>query len=420
MSPASRDFQIFCKPASYVCNLGCGYCYYLAKSDLFGLSPAPRMSDEILERYIKQHLAAHPGPVVNFSWHGGEPTILGLDYFKRIVELQRKHRPKHKRITNGMQTNGTLLDDKWGRFLARERFAVGISLDGPAEHHDQFRRTKRGEPTHKLAMRGYELLRKHQVPLDILCVLNSHNVRDPLGVYDFFRRIGGRFLSFLPLVEPPGGPGGEVSAGTVNPEAFGRFLCAVFDEWQVSDIGRIKVQIFEEAARTAFDQEHSLCLFRQTCGDIPVIEHNGDFYSCDHFVTPAHRLGNIQKTGLADLLDDPRQLRFGQRKAELPPECVECEVLDMCRGECPKNRFAPSRDGQNRLNYLCAGYKMFFRHCTPFVQAVARQWRAQNPGATVGAAASGAEPSKVGRNQPCPCGSGKKYKQCCLKKGLLA
>ena len=417
MTKASRDFQVFVKPASYQCNLGCHYCYYLGKEDMLGRQGPPRMPDSILERYIAQHMEAAPGPVVNFSWHGGEPTILGLEFFERIVELQRKHRPKDVRITNGIQTNGTLLDDKWCRFLARHKFSVGLSLDGPARFHDRYRQTKRGGPSHEMTARGFELLKKHKIHVDILCVVNEHNVGEPLEIYRYFRKARARYISFLPLVERLPGSAHGVSRRTVPPEAFGGFLCAIFDEWLSHDIGRIKVQIFEEAARTAFGQEHSLCLFRPVCGDIPVIEHNGDFYSCDHYVQPEHRLGNITETSLGRLLDDPRQRAFGRRKAAgLPPDCQECDVLAMCQGECPKNRFMLTPKGQPGMNYLCAGYKMFFRHCAPFVQAVAHQWREQHRQAPTGSGAVPPPIPKVGRNQPCPCGSGKKYKNCCMNK----
>ena len=272
------------------------------------------MSDDVLEKYIVQHIEAFPGPTINFSWHGGEPTLLGLDYFQKIVALQRKHLPPNRRILNGMQTNGTLLDEQWCRFLKAENFTVGLSLDGPQALHDQHRVFKDGKPTHEQVMRGYRLLRQHQIPCDLLCVVNAHNVQYPTQVYRFFKQIQAQYITFLPLVEPDPQKEGGVSPRTVPAEAWGDFLCTVFDEWKAEDIERIKVQIFEETARTAFGQEHALCIFRKTCGDIPVIEHNGDFYSCDHFVTEEHRLGNISGESFGRFIGKPgpKGLRAGQ------------------------------------------------------------------------------------------------------------
>jgi uncharacterized protein len=380
MVKASREFQVFAKPIGSICNLDCRYCYYLEKGRLYPESESFRMPDEILEEYIVQHIDASTEKVIRFSWHGGEPTVLGLDYFRKVVELQRRHRPPDRRIVNGIQTNGTLLDEDWCRFLAAEGFAVGVSLDGPPEMHDRFRVTKDGKPTHEETMRGYELLRKHGVYTDILCVVNAHNVRFPLRVYRFFKQINAQHISFLPMVEPQPEAEGGVDPISVPAEAWGEFLCTVFNEWRAQDIGRVKVQIFEEATRTAFNQEHSLCIFRPTCGDIPVVEHNGDFYSCDHYVDVEHRLGNIKETPLVELLESPAQRAFGEAKLEaLPRYCRECGVRSMCNGECPKNRFLITPDRELGLNYLCAGYKRFFAHCQPFVSEVAALWRRQNP-----------------------------------------
>jgi uncharacterized protein len=337
------------------------------------------MTDETLEDYIVQHIDASPEEVIRFSWHGGEPTLLGLDFFRRIVAFQRMHQPPDRSIVNGVQTNGTLLDDDWCRFFAEEGFAVGLSMDGPPEMHDLHRVTRDGKPTHWRTMRGYKLLQKHGVYTDILCVVNAQNVRFPLKVYRFFKQINAQYITFLPLLEPDGR--GGVSQDSVPAEAWGEFLCSVFDEWRDHDIGRVKVQIFEEAARTAFNQEHSLCIFRPTCGDIPVVEHNGDFYACDHFVDDEHRLGNIRETPLVELLESPAQREFGRAKLEtLPRYCRECGVKAMCNGGCPRNRFTVTPDGETGLNYLCTGYKRFFAHCQPFVSEVAALWRRQSPG----------------------------------------
>ena len=379
MVKASREFQVFAKPIGSICNLDCHYCYYLKKKHLYPEGESFRMPNEILEEYIVQHIEASPEKVIRFSWHGGEPTVLGLDYFRKIVALQRKHLPPDQRIVNGIQTNGTLLDEDWCRFFATEGFAVGLSLDGPQEMHDLYRVTKDQKPTHEQTMRGYELLQEHGVYTDILCVVNAHNVRFPLQVYRFFKQIDAQYISFLPMVEPQPDSGG-VRPISVPAEAWGRFLCAIFDEWREQDIGRVKVQIFEEATRTAFNQEHSLCIFRPTCGDIPVVEHNGDFYSCDHYVDVEHRLGNIKETPLVELLESQAQRAFGEAKFEaLPRYCRECGVRSMCNGECPKNRFIMTPDGEPGLNYLCSGYKRFFTHCQPFVSEVAALWKRKNP-----------------------------------------
>jgi uncharacterized protein len=378
MSKSSGGFQVFAKPIGSICNLDCRYCYYLKKEHLYPKGESLRMADEILEEYIVQHIEASPEPVVRFSWHGGEPTILGLGYFRKIVALQRKHQPPNQRITNGIQTNGTLLDEDWCRFFAAEGFAVGLSLDGPQEMHDQYRVTKDQKPTHEQTMGGYKLLQKHRVYTDILCVVNAYNVQFPLQVYRFFKQINAQYISFLPMVAPQPDVEGGVNHISVPAEAWGIFLCAIFDEWRDQDIGQVKVQVIEEAVRTAFNQEHSLCLFRPTCGDIPVVEHNGDFYSCDHFVDVEHCLGNIKETQLVELLESPAQRAFGKAKLEtLPRYCQVCVVRAMCNGECPKNRFLNTPDGESGLNYLCAGYKRFFTHCQPFVSEVAALWRRQ-------------------------------------------
>jgi uncharacterized protein len=419
MAKASREFQIFAKPIGSICNLGCHYCYYLRKEHLYPKGESFRMPDDILEEYIVQHIDACPDPVISFSWHGGEPTVLGLDYFRKIVALQRKHQPTNRRITNGIQTNGTLLDEDWCRFLAAEGFAVGISLDGPQELHDLYRVTKDQKSTYEKTVRGYKLLQQHQVLSEILCVVNAHNVQCPLQVYRFFKQLKAKYMSFLPLVEPQPDAQGGVSRRTVPPEAFGVFLCTIFDEWMSQDIGRIKVQIFEEAARTAFGQEHTLCIFRKTCGDVPVIEHNGDFYSCDHFVDAKHHLGNIQETHLGELLESPAQRVFGQAKLDtLPHYCKVCRVRDMCNGGCPKNRFLQTPDDEAGLNYLCAGYKRFFSHCQPFIAEIAAQWRLQTLEQQMPQthATDTRTTPKTGRNAPCPCSSGKKYKNCCMGK----
>lgn len=419
MPKVSRDFQVFVKPGGPLCNLNCSYCYYLKKQDLYPEGEPFRMPDALLEEYIVQHIEASVGSVINFSWHGGEPILLGLDYFRKIAALQRKHRPSRQRITNGIQTNGTLLNEDWCRFLAEEGFSVGISLDGPQEMHDLYRVTRGQRPTHGEAMRGYRLLQQHRITSDLLCVVHAGNVLHPSEVYQFFKEINASYIGFLPLVEPLQDGEGRVSRRTVPAEAWGDFLCAIFNEWKNRDIERIKIQIFEETARTAFGQEQALCIFRKTCGDIPVVEHNGDFFCCDHYVDKEHRLGNILEIPLGDLLESPEQRRFGRAKWEtLPRYCRACEVLNLCYGGCPKDRILRTPDGEAGLNYLCAGYKRFFTHSRPFVAELSALWRqeSQQSKTPILETKAPTPAPKAGRNDPCPCGSGRKYKKCCLGK----
>jgi len=376
MSLGFREFQVFVKPVGARCNLACSYCYYLDKQDIVSSSHQGVMSDDILERYVRQHIEASTEPEIFFSWHGGEPTLAGPDFFMKSVEYQKKYKPSGSTIMNGIQTNATLITEEWGRFLSRERFYVGISLDGPEEFHNLNRTRSDGKGTFADVMRGLDIIRKHNVPHEFLCVVSNDNVHAPLELYRFFRGLGVTYITFLPMVEKAGGSNGKASARSVRPLDFGKFLSVIFDEWIENDIGSLKVQLFEEALRTAFSQYHTLCIFKPVCGGVPVVEMNGDFYSCDHYVTPEHMIGNINDTPLAALLDHPRQKAFGQAKRDtLPRYCLECEVLDMCNGECPKNRFIVAPTGEPGLNYLCEGYRYFFNHCRPFVNEVARMWR---------------------------------------------
>ncbi len=417
MVKASREFQVFVKPAGASCNLNCHYCYYLSKGMLYPEAESLHMSDDLLEEYIIQHIQIAPEPIISFFWHGGEPTLLGLDYFRKIVELQRKHLPEGRHTSNNIQTNGIMLDEDWARFFAREGFSVGLSLDGPQALHDRHRVSKSEKRTHKQVMQGYRLLRQHNIPVDILCVVHAENVKHSLEVYRFFKDIKAQYISFIPLVESMAAQGG-VSPRTVPADAFGAFLCAIFDEWVRKDIGRIMVQIFEEAARPANGQPHSLCVFRNTCGDVPVIEHNGDFYSCDHFVTPDQLLGNIRETPLLTFLESPGQRAFGQAKLNtLPRHCLECDVLAMCNGGCPKDRILQTPSGERGLNYLCSGYKRFFQHCSPYLARLAALRRAGQPPERMMEVLQAQDMRGIpnaGRNDPCPCGSGRKYKKCCL------
>ena len=416
---ASREFQVMVKPIGAVCNLDCSYCYYLRKRDLYPEAAALRMADDLLERYIIQHIAASPRESILFSWHGGEPTVVGLDFFRKAVELQRKHLPPGREILNGIQTNGTLLDDEWCRFFAAEKFYVGLSLDGPRELHDRYRVTKGDKATHRQVVQAYRLMQHHRVHCDLLCVVHNLNVRQPVTVYRFFKELGVRFLQFLPLVTRQGERG--TSPQSVPAEAYGAFLCAIFDEWVRHDIGRIVVQNFDEAMRPFLGMDHALCVHAEHCGNIVVLEHNGDLYSCDHFVDAGHRLGNMRDTPLLELLEDPALLRFGRDKRDaLPRYCRECELLSSCNGGCPKDRFIRTPDGEEGLNTLCAGFKRFFGHSRPYLQRLAWMRRAGEPAEklmqVLKTEESAVTPRQTGRNDPCPCGSGRKYKKCCMAK----
>jgi uncharacterized protein len=372
MEKIDREFQIFVKPVGALCNLRCKYCYYLDKKALYPAEDAFVMNDDILERYIVQHIEASTEKTIFFSWHGGEPLMAGIDFFRKIVALQKKHKPAGHIITNGIQTNGTLIDWNWASFLAEEKFIIGISIDGPGDLHNRFRTTSDGRSSLPQVLRGYEMLQRYRIRSEILCVVNSYNVKFPLVVYNFFKELGVKYITFLPLVERRPVTKSGVSRSSVPPLEFGRFLVSVFDEWLERDIGEIKIQVFEEAARKAFNQEHTLCIFKENCGGVPVVELNGDFYSCDHFVNSDNLIGNINEGSVGGFLDSERQKAFGRAKSlTLPRYCVECEVKAMCNGECPKNRFINTPDGERGLNYLCSGYKTFFNHCLPFVEAIA-------------------------------------------------
>lgn len=423
MTQKNREFQVFVKPVGALCNLQCDYCYYLETEKSEQKENSFIMPDDLLEKYITQNIRASMGQVINFSWHGGEPTMAGIDFYKRVVDIQKIHKPANRTIVNGIQTNGILLDERWCRFLAGEKFIVGLSMDGPREFHDIYRRNKDHKPTFNKVLEAFRLMQDCGTVPEILCVVHAGNVDNPLEVYRFFRQLGARHMTFLPLVIRQPGSDKGVTADSVPSEGFGDFVTAIFDEWVKNDIGKIKVQLFEEAARTAFRQDHTLCIFRKTCGGVPVVEKNGDFYSCDHFVDQKHLVGNINETDLKDLLDSRQQHDFGQAKlTTLPQYCVDCEVRPMCNGECPKNRFIRTPDGEPGLNYLCAGYRKFFNHCRPWVSAVTAAWNLKNRGGSASAfpdqtiqnKRNQPVPGKINRNDPCPCGSGKKYKKCCL------
>lgn len=416
-----RAFHVMTKPIGPICNLDCAYCYYLEKEHLYPGTQSFRMSDALLESYVRQYIEANPGPEVHFAWQGGEPTLMGLDFFRRVVELQKKYLPRGWTCTNALQTNGTLLTPEWCTFLRENGFLIGISIDGPAHLHDLYRLDKGQRPTHGKVMRGLRLLQEHRVEHNVLCVVNSANSEHPLEVYNFFKGAGVRWIQFIPAVERVGEH--DVTERSVRPDQWGVFLTTIFDEWVRNDIGKIYVQTFEEAIRGEAGIPGGLCVFQETCGDAVAMEHNGDVYSCDHFVLPEFRLGNIEETPLRDLLSLPRQTAFGEAKRDTLPEyCKQCEVLSLCHGECPKNRFIETPDGEPGLNYLCAGYRRFFNHVRPYARRILALLQAGRPAAQLMTELQAEETAKwrsAGRNDPCPCGSGRKYKRCCwdLRRG---
>jgi len=411
MSVKNREFQIFVKPVGATCNLNCRYCYYLEKIKLFSNNSNVSMDKNLLEEYINQHINASTSKTIMFSWHGGEPLLAGLDFYKHAVAVQKNKCPSGSQIINGIQTNGTLLDENWCRFFAQENFYVGLSIDGPKDLHNIYRYKKDGSEVFDKLSSALAMLNKYNINTEILCVVHNENVKFPLKVYNFFKRSGATQMTFLPLVIRNINKESGVDECSVPSEAFGDFMICIFDEWLKRDIGKVKIQLFEEATRKAFNIEHTLCIFKKECGGVPVIEHNGDFYSCDHYVDENHLIGNIKNSSIEELIDSEKQKAFGRNKFEsLPLYCISCEVMEMCNGECPKNRFITTPDGEAGLNYLCVGYKKFFTHCLPFINAVSKAWQMKN---SPNLKSSTPSPQ---RNETCPCGSGKKYKHCCMNK----
>jgi uncharacterized protein len=394
-----KPFHIMAKPYGPICNLDCTYCYYLEKENLYAQSSHDfRMRDDVLDNYVRQYIETHPSDSIQFAWQGGEPTLLGVGFFERAVELQKRY-ANGKKIENALQTNGTLLDDKWGEFLSRNRFLIGLSVDGPQELHDAYRVDKGGQPTFARVMRGLEILKKHGVEFNTLTVINRLNSYRPNEVYRFLKQIGSKFLQFIPVVEQVAGepdPNGlvllkpyarqktEISDWSVEPLQFGRFLQQVFDNWVTQDVGRIFVQIFDVALESWYGLPQSLCVFAAECGRALAVEHNGDLYSCDHFVYPENRLGNIMERSMASLMSSPQQSRFGAAKATaLPSDCQKCDVRFACNGECPKHRFTQTAAGEYGLNYLCAGYKHFFHHIDPYMRFMANELKSNGAPARV-------------------------------------
>jgi len=426
-------FHVIAKPTGPLCNLGCRYCFYLEKENLYPEIDQWAMPDEILETFIKQYIQGQDAPAVSFAWQGGEPTLLGVDFFRRAVQLQKKY-SDGKKIENCFQTNGIRLDEEWGAFLAENKFLVGLSIDGPEEYHDRFRVDKGGKPTFAKVMAGREALVRNEVEFNTLTCVQSHNSGAPHQVYDFLKEIGQGFMQFIPIVErrviepQEGGltliasedpDEAKVTEWSVRPLQYGKFLSAVFDEWVRKDVSSYYVQIFDTSLEAWYHGSSSLCVFQETCGKALAIEHNGDLYSCDHYVYPENRLGNIVETPLYELVSSEQQQLFGDRKRNrLPAYCLECPVLFACHGECPKHRFIKTPDGEPGLNYLCRGYKHFFKHIDPWMRYMAGELREGRAPANVmewtrQRDLKAAGKRRPGRNDPCPCGSGKKYKKCC-------
>lgn len=369
------------KPTGPICNLDCKYCFYLEKERLYPSGTDWRMSPETLESFVRQHIEAHSIPEVIFAWQGGEPTLLGVDFFRRAVELQKKY-GRGRRIENAFQTNGVLLDDEWCRFFKDNQFLVGISIDGPEEIHDHYRVDRGGAPSFQRVMRGVEALKRNEVDFNTLTVVSRANQDHPLEVYGFLKAIGSLVMQFIPLVERD--PDGKVQEFSVEAEPYGKFLTSIFDEWVRHDVGRHFVQLFDVSLASWIGMPQSLCWFRETCGAALALEHNGDLYSCDHYVYPENRLGNIMDEPLASLVNSEQQRKFGQDKKDtLPRYCLDCDVRFACHGECPKRRFIQTPDGEEGLNYLCAAYQRFFRHVDPYMKFMAQRLRQRQSPALV-------------------------------------
>ena len=392
-------FHIMTKPIGPLCNLDCSYCFYLEKEKLYpGAHWA--MAPEILERYISEYIAAQPpdAPEIHFAWQGGEPTLLGVDFFRNVIALQQKH-GAGRIIRNALQTNATLIDNEWAAFLADNIFLVGVSIDGPSELHDCYRVDKGQAPTFDRVLRGIAHLKARNVEFNTLTVVHRKNAEHPLDVYRFLKEAGSGFIQFIPVVErkaaqsagdelvliqPSSRQAAEVTPWSVEPLAYGKFLAAIFDEWVKQDVGRVFIQQFDVALESWLGLEQTLCVFRSTCGSALALEHNGDLYSCDHFVYPEHKLGNIAESGLRQMTSSAQQKAFGLAKRDtLPRMCRQCDVRFACNGECPKHRFLTTPDGEPGLNYLCAGYKHFFHHIDPFMQFMASELRAGRPPANI-------------------------------------
>jgi len=377
---AQLPFHLLCKPTGPLCNLRCTHCFYLKKAELYPDEKQWRMPAEVLDRFTKLYIHTQPEGVqeVQFAWQGGEPTLLGVDFFAHALELQKKYARPHLRAANALQTNGTLIDDAFAALLAKNDFLVGFSIDGPEALHDRFRVDAKGEGSYAAAMRGLEAMQRHKVEFNTLTCVQSSNAEQPLEVYRFLKSIGSRFLQFIPIVEPDGA-GGFIPE-TVSGKQWGAFMCAIFDEWLRGDVGEIFVQHFDTLLGIVAGHPAALCVHSPVCGRAFAVEHNGDVYSCDHFVTPEHRLGNLLEDSLAWMVDHEFQARFGQWKsAGLTRQCRACEYLRMCYGGCPVNRLGTGADGEAGQSAICEGYRMLYEHVLPVFRSMANALRHRRP-----------------------------------------
>lgn len=389
MPEQPRPFNILAKPIGPRCNINCTYCYYLEKEKFFPEEKRFKMKDEVLDSYVRQMIEATlkaDMPEATFAWQGGEPTMLGVEYFQKIIALQKKYAPQDLKVVNVLQTNGSLLDDDWGRLFHDNGFLVGISIDGPRKLHNRYRIDRAGRPTFDSVMRGLEVLQKHGVEHNALTTVHRANGGKGKEVYQFLKGLGLDFVQFIPIVERSGAdglssapqvdmdPANSVTEWSVSPRAFGKFLCDVFDVWHKRDIGEVFVQHFDVIVGKWLGAPGGLCVFAETCGESLALEHDGSLYSCDHYVYPEYRLGNIADTPLSGLLWQDRQTTFGRHKSDsLTTQCRDCKYQFACNGGCPKHRFATSRSGEAGQNYFCESYTMFFRHADDRLRAMAQQ-----------------------------------------------
>ena len=395
VSPFARPLYVMLKPVGAHCNLACDYCYYLEKLNLYQDSSKHIMSDELLEKFIKEYIESQMMPDVLFTWHGGETLMRPLSFYKKALELQQKY-AKGRRIDNCIQTNGTMLNDEWCKFFHDHQWLVGVSIDGPQEFHDEYRRNRQGQPSFIKVMKGIELLNKHQVEWNAMAVVNDFNADYPLDFYHFFKKIGCHYIQFTPIVErifnhQDGRHLAAVEEGdekmadfSITPEQWGHFTCTIFDEWVRNDVGDYYIQLFDSTLANWIGEQPGVCSLAKTCGHAGVMEYNGDVYSCDHFVFPQYKLGNIYTKTLVEMMYSERQQAFGQAKySSLPGQCKQCPYLFACNGECPKNRFCKTIDGESGLNYLCKGYFQFFSHVAPYMDFMKNELLNQRPPANI-------------------------------------
>lgn len=395
ISPFSKPLYVLAKPVGASCNLRCKYCYYLEKSHLYRNAPARVMSDELLERFVQEYIQAQTMSQVLFTWHGGEPLMRPLSFYRKAVALQERY-AFGRQIDNTIQTNGTLLTDEWCEFFKEHNWLVGISIDGPQEFHDEYRRTASDKPSWQKVMRGIRLLRKHGVEWNAMAVVNDFNAGYPLEFYHFFKEMGAKYIQFAPVVERMAAHSDgrhlatlvdqecPVADFSVSPAQWGDFLCAIFDEWVRHDVGQTYVEIFDCTLANWVGERPGICVYAKECGHAGVMEFNGDVYSCDHFVFPEYKLGNIRDKTLVEMLYGEQQRQFSCLKhATLPKQCRECEWEFACHGECPKNRFVNDRYGNPGLNYLCSGYRHFYEHVAPYMDFMKKEFMNQRPPANV-------------------------------------